>query len=407
MSVPGPKLRSLYISYLGLDDPLVWTQVIAYLEGLTAAGHTIHLLTFDGPHDDAQRRSWERGLADRGITWHSCRYHKRPSVPATVFDALVGAVTAAHLVRRHRLDVVHARNHVPAASGLIASRLSGCGLIFDLRGLMADEYADAGRWKKGGFPYRLTEWIQRSAIRRCSGMVCLTDAVRRHLLEEDRRSVAQVIPCCADLERIAAQAVRGDAVREGLELGERPVMVYVGKLGGRYMDRATVDFFKAAQQQIDGLALLILTQASPEPILDALARSGIAASDFRIARSAPQEVGAYLAAADFGVCFYHRRFSEIAASPTKVGEYLGAGIPVVLSSGVGDFDELLRTEDVGVVAETDSEAAQQSALSALLGLLADPDTPQRCRRVAQQRLSLAEVGIPSYDALYRRLSERR
>ena len=29
-------------------------------------------------------------------------------------------------------------------------------MIFDLRGLMAEEYVDAGRWRRGGLPYRLT-----------------------------------------------------------------------------------------------------------------------------------------------------------------------------------------------------------------------------------------------------------
>ena len=30
--------------------------------------------------------------------------------------------------------------------------LTGCKLIFDIRGLMAEEYADAGRWNAGGLP---------------------------------------------------------------------------------------------------------------------------------------------------------------------------------------------------------------------------------------------------------------
>ena len=38
-------LRSLYVCYLSLEDPLVETQVVAYLEGLARRGHTIHLLT--------------------------------------------------------------------------------------------------------------------------------------------------------------------------------------------------------------------------------------------------------------------------------------------------------------------------------------------------------------------------
>src|SRR5436305_13182572 len=87
-------LQALYICYLSLDDPLVETQVVAYLEGLAKRGHTIHLLTFDRPLAHDRRRDIGEKLEARGITWHSLRYHKRPSLPATVFDGLAGALVA-------------------------------------------------------------------------------------------------------------------------------------------------------------------------------------------------------------------------------------------------------------------------------------------------------------------------
>ena len=48
---------------------------------------------------------------------------------------------------------------------LIARWLSGRrpALIFDIRGLMAEEYVDAGRRREGGVPFRLT---RRSSVRR-------------------------------------------------------------------------------------------------------------------------------------------------------------------------------------------------------------------------------------------------
>ena len=107
-------LRSLYICYLSLDDPLVHTQVVAYLAGLAANGHTGPPLTYDPPTREPSPGASSSQLAQTGITWHSLRYHKRPSLPATIYDALAGALTAASLVRRQSLDAVHARNHVPA-----------------------------------------------------------------------------------------------------------------------------------------------------------------------------------------------------------------------------------------------------------------------------------------------------
>src|SRR5436853_800958 len=108
------RLRSLYICYLSLEDPLVHTQVVAYLKGLSAAGHRIHLLTFETtPLRRARRRLLRASLAREGISWHGLRYHKRPSLPATVYDTFVGALCACLLVIRYRIESVHQGAHVP------------------------------------------------------------------------------------------------------------------------------------------------------------------------------------------------------------------------------------------------------------------------------------------------------
>ena len=110
-------------------------------------------------------------MAAHDIRWHGLRYHKRPSLPATIYDTFAGAALTAWLVRRHRLAAVHARSHVPAAMALLAIRVlrTKASLIFDIRGLMAEEYVDAGRWKQGGIPFRLTKAAERAAIRRAAG----------------------------------------------------------------------------------------------------------------------------------------------------------------------------------------------------------------------------------------------
>ena len=94
------RLRSLYVCYLSLDDPLVHSQVVAYLRGLAADGHRIHLLTFETRRlGRAERRELRDRLSRQGISWHGLRYHKRPSLPATIYDTLAGALYATVLVR--------------------------------------------------------------------------------------------------------------------------------------------------------------------------------------------------------------------------------------------------------------------------------------------------------------------
>jgi hypothetical protein len=398
------SLRSLYICYLSLEDPLVHSQVVAYLAGLARSGHTIHLLTFELELSDERKQSLTAELGERGIAWHTLRYHKRPSLPATIYDTLLGAVAAARLVRRHRLDVIHARSHVPAAMGLIARRLSGCRLIFDLRGLMAEEYADAGRWKEGGVPFRITKRVEAAAIRAADAMVVLTRRVRDYLFPGGGGPPLEVIPCCADLAAIDAQRDQRAATRRELGAGDRPVLVYVGKFTGWYMEQEMVDFFAVAREELPGLLLVVVTQADREPALAALAARGIAEDDFRITTSAPGEIGRYLAAADAGISFIRPCLSKISSSPTKIGEYLGAGLPVISGTGIGDVDELLSTDGTGVLVTEFGDDHYRAAARRMAELIADEATPGRCRALAHRELSLEEVGIPRYDRMYRRLA---
>src|SRR5207245_998834 len=106
-------------------------------------------------------REWHARLTSDAIHWSWLRYHKRPSLPATLFDILAGALRASHLARNGRIDVLHARGHVAAAMGALVKPWSGSRLIFDIRGLMPDEYVDAGIWSKHGLRYRLTKRAEK------------------------------------------------------------------------------------------------------------------------------------------------------------------------------------------------------------------------------------------------------
>lgn len=399
MTANASRLRSLYVSYLGLSDPLVQTQVVAYLEGLAQRGHTVHLLTFEPARlSRARRRELRSQLSARGIAWNGLRYHKRPSLPATLFDIAVGTIMCAYLVRHHRLEAIHARSHVPAAMALLARPLARFALIFDIRGLMAEEYEDAGRWRRGSAPWRLAKLVERKAITAAVAIIVLTERARRLLFPGGDPRV-HVIPCCADVEQIERGRVRRDEIRRELGIEDRLVLVYLGKFTGWYMEREMVEFFELARRVLPGLYFLILTQSDVTPIVDELGRAGIGGQDYTITSVPPAAVGGYLAAADAAISFIRPSFSKLSSSPTKVGEYLAAGLPIVTGRGIGDVDSLLSQFRVGILLEGFGEAQMRSAADALGQVVHDPEYAERSRQAARERLSLTGIGIPAYDGV--------
>ncbi len=420
------RLRSLYICYYPLTEPLVQTQVVAYLRGLAARGHVIHLLTYEIEKlSPRQKRDYRRNLKAQGIVWHHLRYHSRPTVPATVYDSLCGIARAVQIVRRYRLDCVHARSQVPALMATVVKTLTGAKTIFDIRGLLAEEYEDAGSWTRESLPFRLTKAAQNFAIARADGIVTLTQRVRRVLFNPNytpqndaeksiglspilpsENCVLKVIPCCADLSGIEAQSSEREAMRRELGLESKRVLVYVGKFGGWYLQREMIEWFKAAHQRDAKWHFLILSQSDHNLARQEFERCALPEQCYTLTKASHQRIGAYLAAGDVAISFIAAMPSKIASSPTKIGEYLAAGLAVVSNPGVGDVDAELEEFNVGVVVPEFGEAAYQQSLDELETLLNDESLASRCRRAAHETVALEEIGVARYDELYRALAQK-
>src|ERR1041385_4086855 len=150
-------------------DPLGQTQVLPYLMQLAEVGVEFTLLSFERglayTREGRERcRRLSDELAQHKIDWRWLPYHKTPSLPATAYDVIAGYRVARRLVRDRQIELVHARSHIPATIALWLKQRLGTKMIFDVRGLMADEYVDANHWRKDSVPYRLTK-IGRASCR--------------------------------------------------------------------------------------------------------------------------------------------------------------------------------------------------------------------------------------------------
>ena len=395
-------MKTLYICYFGLREPLVQTQVLPYLRQLATAGIGVSLLTFE----PQMKQSWsrdelatrEKELLNEGINWICKPYHKRPSLPATAFDVLVGACVAARLARSRSIDVLHARSHLPLAMALLARAMTRCRLIFDVRGLMAEEYVDIGNWKINSLPFRLIKALEKIGLRQSDQVIVLTRRMCDWLVKEDLADATKIviIPCCTDLRRFESNASES--------VSNRWEVVYAGTATGLHLLEEVGRFFIRLRAHQPHAFLRILTHSPPAGIVDQFQRLGLTPEDFAVVAAQSDEVPAYLRRGRIGVSFRKATFAQIAASPAKVPEYLAAGLPVISNSGIGDLDDLLTNEGVGFVIKSFHDDAYEEAARQILKLVQLPDIRQRCRRVAKKYFDLADVGGKGYLEVYRRIT---
>ncbi|MBI1765371.1 MAG: glycosyltransferase [Acidobacteria bacterium] len=408
-------MRTLYLCYFGVREPLVQTQVIPYLQQLSQQGIDVRLLTFepDWPRSwaSAEVEEWRAKLAAWGIGWQALPYHKWPSLPATMYDIAAGAWVAARLIRREQIDLLHARSIFAGAMGALAKRLSGGRLLLDIRGFVPEEYVDAGIWPKDGLHFRLAKAVERRLLKEAAGFVVLTEQARRVFFSgrgdtDERGRPIEVIPCCVDSERFGAvDGWAREDVRRELGLSGRRVVVYVGALGGWYLTDELAEMLAAAHAQDAATFALVLTQSRAEVMASRLQALGLAPQDYLVRQVTPAEIPRYLKAADVALSLIKPCYSKLASSPTKIAEYLASGLPVISNAGIGDLDELITSERVGVILKEFTTAAYQAALREAELLQQQPDLAARCRAAALKHFDLAAVGGVRYRRLYKRMFE--
>jgi len=394
-------------------DPLGQTQVLPYLRALSSKGASFTLLSFERPQafeadGPAKCEILRRQLAEQNIEWHWLRYHQKPSIPATFYDVLRGIQYAGRLVRTNRIEMVHARSHIPAAIALVLKKRFGIKMIFDIRGLMAEEYVDANHWKQGGLPFRLTKTVERRALASADGVVTLTEKIWPILQNWEglrgRSVVHEVIPCCTDLELFNYNEPDRRRRREELGLRDRLVVVYCGSIDGWYLTEEMADFFAHVLKKKPKAHLLWLTPVKHARVEALMEHRAISRHHYTIRSVAPQEVPSYLSASDVGLAFIRSCFSKLASSPTKNAEYLACGLPLVINAGVGDSDSLIRDWKVGALVENLSEADYEKAVGTLDALTAEPSTVRaQARSVAEKFFDVRRVGVERYERLYRRV----
>ena len=90
--------------------------------------------------------------------------------------------------------------------------------------------------------------------------------------------------------------------------------------------------------------------------------------------------------------------SLAAAMPTKIGEFLACGRPIVVNKGLGDMDQFIDEFDAGVILDGNPDNLAKGA-SKLISIISDPETPKRCRALAEKYFSM-DVGAKKYLDLY-------
>src|SRR5438874_3788677 len=317
---------------------------------LSQMGHAVHIVTYSTGQKDIEVR-------------HAKVHRTAPFQPET--NAKVGPSWEKFLedlallrlllrvVRRERIDIIHAHNYEAALIGVLAKWITGRPLLYNAVNLMSDELA--------GYGFIRPAWLARAIARGLDWFVPIfPDHVTAVSPELKQWFVKRGIPE-RKLDMIPAGIVPEmfdnadpDKIRRRHSLNGRAIVMYTGVLNAfQRIDYLLRAFAVVSKQLPDVLLMMVspLVSESHEKEHKKLAeRLGISDSIMWIAPHSLEDLPSYLALANVTVISR----PECPGHPVKLLNYKLSGKPIVCFEGAAKG--LRHLHDALIVRDHDCEA---------------------------------------------------
>lgn len=396
-----------------MTDSLGQSQVLPYLKGLVQKGYSITLISCEKPgrysllkHEIAQI------CTDSDIDWQPVMYTAKPPIISTIKDIRVIKKLALRLFQKKKFQIVHCRSYISAIIGLYLKEKFQSKFVFDMRGFWPDERVDGNIWNLNNPVYKLVynyfKKKEKQFLLAADHIVCLTNNAKQEMnswqLSSSNLPIT-VIPCCVDThlfnpDHISTETVHRLRTQLGLNLTHK-VVGYIGSIGTWYLLDEMINYFKVAKQKDDSLKLLFLTNEPSSMIDAALERNQCVylKQDILVTSSPRKEVPNYLSLIHYSLFFIKPAYSKKASSPTKQGEIMAMGKPVVCNAGVGDTDWVINNYHSGILVNAFDDRAYAVAVEQIN----QTEFDQHSIRAGAIDFFSLEKGVDLYVSVYQSL----
>lgn len=404
--------KILFISYDGMTDPLGQSQVIPYLKGLRNYGYKIFLLSCEKEQALKQTiTTMEAIVTAANIVWIPISYTKNPPVLSTVLDIYKLKRAAKKNHQKYKFDMVHTRPGVPALVGLWMKRKFGVKFLNDIREFYADSRVDGNMWNLKNPLYKIIynyfKKKEAAAITENDGIVCLTYAAEKIIKEwpEYNKNIPlEVIPCSVDLDIFNPAAIDNSskvALQKELGITDTDFIVtYLGSIGGWYLTDEMLEFCKILDNRIPAVKFLFISPHRHDEIIAAAKAHQLNTDKVVIKKASREEVPLLLSLSNFSVFFIKPCYSKQSSSPTKHGEIMAMGIPLITNSGVGDVEKIVDQYHSGIIIQQFNEKEYIAAAEKIVASFIFDKT--NIRNGAKDFYSLTSA-IEKYNRIYQNI----
>jgi len=360
-----------YVTIDSVSEGVGSSQITPLVSRLCETGLKVNLISYEKSKPSTQLLDY---FASLGVGWKPQPFGS---------NGLIGGVDRLNNLRLEipKTNLIHARSDIPAVAGLTSHMAP---VLWDVRSLWADQKVLIQKSSLNQVFYRIYRGFESIAANKSLGMSTLTSAVVPILEQRHRKLplLRTVVPTAVDLDRFKLSPIMPTKMRA----------LFSGTYNDYYDLGLSALFMEELRTQIAVETHWARPQESDKLYIGVGEEKVFPVTQMEMANLIPNY--------SFGVsiCRLDAGPSLSAAMPTKMGEFLACGRPIVVNKGLGDMDKLIEEFDVGVVLDGDFNSLLQS-VTKLIDLVSDPETPNRCRALADKYFSM-DIGAQRYLNLY-------
>lgn len=344
-------MKTIYLTYDGILDPLGQSQILPYLRHTRSYISLLHILSFEKyKKTDAIYLKQADELKDLKINWTSSKFTPSGNILFKLNDFIKFNFIFIYTCLKERPDIVHARGHPMGLFALIYKKIFRFKLLFDYRGIWADERVAKGGWdlskKIDLFIYSIFVRLEKVLINQSDHIIVLTKAVKKKIITETSKedSCFTVIPCATDFSLFNIQKPLLKKDSQQLTLG------FLGSVGPAYQFSFYLKILSECKKRRINFRGLVLTNDLKETENQICKLGDKNISKFiKVIQTDRLNIPKYINEMSFLLSFYTPFKSIIGTSPVKISEALACGVPVIANSGIGDIDEILKELNAGLI----------------------------------------------------------
>lgn len=384
----------VYFSYDGLLDPLGQSQIIPYISAISAAGHTLTVVSYEKFGRSAKQiEHLEQQLLRMGVSWERLKF--RSGKFWAVKRLLAGIILMRKLCKNLQPDFVHLRGLLPAI--IYQLSCSSTPSLYDFRGFALGEWVDIGKLSKKSITYHFLNFLDHQAVKKASGLVVLEDSAKALLKDtyEVPNVPLKVIRTCTDTQRYKADDIKKNNQNSDLRL------VFLGGAKFPYRPDLALALVEKINEYGVDCTLDFINEGDHDIIKQAIDQTTISTEKLRVLSCEHSQIPKILPKYDCGLVMVESSPWRRVCSPTKTGEYLSSGLPVISLKGIDALDELSqRTDCVRLVSAKDlMERFQNNELQKIISVIRSNDIAQKAKILAKKEFDLEEASR-LYTELY-------